>query len=65
MEIKFYHCSSCHRLDEYNRLMANKGCICGAMRVQPAHASTGDLIWFCIKHPSYLIKALKGEKLYD
>jgi hypothetical protein len=64
MDIRFYRCMACHQPDEYNLLMKRHSCRCGAKKVSPTVASTSELIWFIIKHPSYLIKALKGEKLY-
>jgi hypothetical protein len=64
MEIRFYRCVSCQRLDELNRLLQRHKCLCGATKVTGSYASPIELGWFLIKHPSYLYKAFKGEELY-
>lgn len=61
MELRFFRCDTCTRLDEHRLLMKRQSCVCGGRRVRPTLATLIELVWFVVRHPSYLVKALRGE----
>jgi len=62
MEVEFYRCYNCGRMEEKRILLKRPGCTCGAMRVRPTIATRLELLWFAITHPSYIVKDIVGEK---
>lgn len=61
MEVKFYRCLMCKRLDEERNLLKSGQCICGNRRFGPTYATVLELILFVLCNPTYLLKALKGD----
>lgn len=62
MEVSFYRCYECKRLDEIQMLLARHKCICGSRKFNPSQATRLEILWFVIKNPRYLVMALKGAK---
>jgi hypothetical protein len=61
MDLNFYRCDTCTRLHEERVLMKRGSCTCGGKRVNPVCATLIELTWYIVCHPSYLVKALRGE----
>lgn len=62
MILEFYRCFSCKRLDEKRRMLARHGCVCGVRKFNPSRATAMELAIFLVKHPGYLINALRGKE---
>jgi hypothetical protein len=62
MELKFYRCFLCKRLEEHKRLTSIGKCACMSRKFSPVYATLLEVILFVIAHPSYLIRALRGEQ---
>jgi hypothetical protein len=62
MNLVFYRCSLCKRLDEYKRIISSGKCACTSRRFNPVYATALEVTLFVIAHPSYLIRALRGEQ---
>lgn len=54
MEVKFFRCYFCGRTDEDRILRARFGCVCGGKRVVPTRLTVLELVWYLVKHPSYI-----------
>ena len=61
MDVKFYRCLLCKRLDEERNLLKSGKCKCGNRRFGPTYATPVELILFVLCNPVYLLKALKGD----
>jgi hypothetical protein len=62
MELRFYRCVLCNRLEEERRLTSIGKCVCMSRKFSPVLATLLEATWFIIVHPSYLIRALRGEQ---
>lgn len=61
MNLQFYRCDVCHRLEEGRVLLTAGSCRCGGRRIKPVIATLVELVMYVIWHPSYLVKAVRGE----
>jgi hypothetical protein len=60
MEIEFFGCHSCGKVDERRNWIKNIVCPnCGSKRVHPVYLSTFRLLLFILTHPSYIFQAIK------
>jgi hypothetical protein len=62
MELQFYRCDACKKLDEYRGLIKREKCACGNRRVRPTKINIYRLWLFLLCHPSYFILALWEKK---
>ena len=62
MNLAFYRCYSCKRLNEVKIMLKEVGCVCGSRKFQPSRATFFDMLFFIVKNPSYLLRALAGEQ---
>lgn len=61
MIVNFYGCRSCGKIFEEQILIQRTTCGCGSGRFSPTYLGPLALTWYIVKHPSYFIRALRGE----
>jgi len=61
MIMKFMRCFYCSKVDDINKLIKRGVCVCGSRKLVETIATTREIVFFLLMHPSYLFKAIKEE----